>query len=101
MAYDSFLKLEGVTGESQKDKHKGEIELHHFSWGAANPTTVGKGSGMAAGKVALSDFSISKVTDKSSPTLFLNCCSGKHYSESACFSNNVAPSLNFDALQHQ
>jgi len=79
MAYDAFLKLAGVTGESQKQGHTGEIELNSFSWGASNPTTVGKGSGMAAGKVAFSDFSIMKVTDKSSPTLFLNCSSGNHF----------------------
>jgi type VI secretion system secreted protein Hcp len=77
MAYDAFLKLNGVTGESQKAGHTGEIELSSFSWGASNPTTVGHGTGMAAGKVALSDFSVMKVTDKASPTLFANCCSGK------------------------
>jgi type VI secretion system secreted protein Hcp len=79
MAYDAFLKLDGVTGESQKDKHKGEIEIHSFSWGASNPTTVGKGTGMAAGKVSFADFSVMKVTDKSSATLFANCCSGNHF----------------------
>ena len=40
MAYDAFLKIDGVTGESQKDKHKGEIELGSFSLGAMNPTSV-------------------------------------------------------------
>ena len=70
MAYDAFLKLNGVTGESQKEGHTGQIELMSFSWGASNPTTVAVGTGLAAGKVSLSDFSVMKVTDKASPTLF-------------------------------
>jgi type VI secretion system secreted protein Hcp len=79
MAYDAFLKIEGITGESQKDKHKGEIDISSFSWGASNPHNTATGTGSGAGKVALSDFSIVKSTDKSSPTLFLNCCTGKHF----------------------
>jgi len=79
MAYDAFLKLAGVTGESVKDQHKGEIELLSFSWGVTNPTTVGSGTGLAAGKAAVSDFSITKPTDTASGALFKNCCSGKHF----------------------
>jgi type VI secretion system secreted protein Hcp len=79
MAYDAFIKLDGVTGESQKANHKGEIEITSFSWGVSNPTTAGHTGGLASGKAAHADFSIVKVTDKSSPTLFLNCCLGKHF----------------------
>ena len=31
---DYFLKIEGVDGESKDDKHKGEIEILSYSWGA-------------------------------------------------------------------
>jgi type VI secretion system secreted protein Hcp len=79
MAYDAFLKLDGVTGESQKDKHKGEIELLSFSWGVSNPTSTSHGTGLASGKSQHADFSVVKNTDKSSVTLFQNCCSGKHF----------------------
>lgn len=79
MAYDAFLKLDGVTGESQKDQHKGEIELLSFSWGVTNPTNVGTGTGMSTGKASVSDFSITKPTDSASGALFKNCCSGKHF----------------------
>jgi len=27
MAVDMFLKIEGIKGESQDDKHKGEIDI--------------------------------------------------------------------------
>jgi len=79
MAYDAFLKIDGITGESQKDKHKGEIEIASFSLGASNPTSVGVGTGLAAGKVSIADFSITKPTDQASPALFKNCCAGKSF----------------------
>lgn len=79
MAYDAFLKIDGVTGESQKDKHKGEVEILSFSWGVSNPTSVSHGTGLASGKSQHADFSIVKHTDKSTVTLFQNCCSGKHF----------------------
>jgi type VI secretion system secreted protein Hcp len=76
MAYDAFLKLDGITGESQKDGHKGEIDVMSFSWGASNSSSVGTGTGASTGKVSVSDFSIMKTTDSSSPVLFQKCCDG-------------------------
>ena len=76
MAYDAFLKLTGVTGESQKENHTGEIDLMSFSWGASNGSSVGTGTGVSVGKVAVSDFSVMKATDSSSPPLFQKCCDG-------------------------
>ena len=76
MAYDAFLKLDGVTGESQKQNHKGEIDLMSFSWGASNSSAVGTGTGVSTGKVIVSDFSVMKTTDSSSPVLFQRCCDG-------------------------
>ena len=79
MAFDTFLKIDGIDGESTDDKHKGEIELQSFSWGASNPVTIGSASGgIGGGKVSLSSFNFMKKTDKSSPKLFLACCSGEH-----------------------
>jgi type VI secretion system secreted protein Hcp len=76
MAYDAFLKLTGITGESQKENHTGEIDLQSFSWGASNSSSVGTGTGASSGKVSVSDFSIMKSTDSSSPVLFQKCCDG-------------------------
>ena len=33
MAIDLFLKIEGITGESQDARHRGAIELQSFSFG--------------------------------------------------------------------
>jgi type VI secretion system secreted protein Hcp len=76
MAYDAFLKLDGVTGESQKANHVGEIDVMSFSWGASNSSSVGTGTGVSVGKVTAADFSVTKATDSSSPVLFQKCCDG-------------------------
>ena len=76
MAFDAFLKLDGVTGESQKANHVGEIDVMSFSWGASNSSSVGTGTGASVGKATVSDFSIMKSTDSSSPVLFQKCCDG-------------------------
>lgn len=79
MAFDAFLELEGVKGESVRKGHEGHIELMSFSFGANNPTTIGSGGGGGAGKVSLSPFSVVKATDAASPIIFQNCCQGKHF----------------------
>jgi type VI secretion system secreted protein Hcp len=77
MAIEYSLKLDGITGENPATKHTGEIELHSWSWGASNPTSI-SGTGLSAGKVSISDLNISKPVDKSSAKLLELCCTGKH-----------------------
>ena len=90
MAFDSFLKLKGVDGESTRKNFEGYIEIFSWSLGATNPTTVGTTSGGGgAGKVSLSSFNVMKKCDKSSPSLFQNCCTGTHY-DSATIAMNKA-----------
>ena len=77
MAIEYFLKLDGIKGESLSAKHKDEIEVHSWSWGASNATSI-HGSGLSAGKVSISDLSLAKPVDKSSAKLLELCCTGKH-----------------------
>ena len=42
---DYFLKIDGIEGESSDDKHKGEIEVESFSWGATQAGSPGPGGG--------------------------------------------------------
>ncbi|HYT93685.1 MAG TPA: type VI secretion system tube protein Hcp [Gemmataceae bacterium] len=78
MAVDMFLKLDGIKGESKDHKHKDEIHIESFSWGM-NQTAAGHtGGGHGAGKVHVHDISITKFLDKSSASLMLHCCNGKH-----------------------
>ena len=78
MAVDYFLKIDGVAGESKDQKHKDEIELEAFSWGASQQTAHVGGGGGAAGKVSMQDFHFVMRTSKASPKLFLACATGQH-----------------------
>jgi type VI secretion system secreted protein Hcp len=80
-AVDYFLKLAGIEGESGDAKHKGEIELQSFSWGATNAGTHAGGSGGGAGKVAMQDFHFVMTHNKASPKLMLACATGEHIKE--------------------
>jgi type VI secretion system secreted protein Hcp len=75
---DYFLKIDGIEGESQDSKHKGEIEIESFSWGAAQMGTASHGGGMGAGKVQMQDFHFVMRVNKSTPKLFLACARGDH-----------------------
>ena len=72
-----FLKLDGIDGESQDAKHKGEIEIESFSWGAARPQAAAPGGG-AVGKVSMLDFSFTTPVSKASPKLFLALASNQN-----------------------
>ena len=76
--FDAFLKIDGIEGESQDAKHKGEIHLESFSWSERQMGTSGHGGGAGAGKVAMQDFHLAKKVDKSSPRLMLACADGDH-----------------------
>jgi type VI secretion system secreted protein Hcp len=75
---DYFLKLEGVDGESQDSKHKNEIEIESFSWGATQMGTASHGGGMGAGRVQMQDFHFLMRVNKASPKLMLACAQGEH-----------------------
>jgi type VI secretion system secreted protein Hcp len=77
MAFDAFIKIDGIPGEATDDKHKDWIELSSFSWGVSQPVAMA-GGGLSAGKANFQDFSIMKKLDKSSPILFQACATGKH-----------------------
>lgn len=80
MAFDTYIKIEGVEGEATAKGFEKQFEILSFSWGAANPSSVGSGStGLTAGKVSLTPFNFMKHTDKSSPRLFSACCKGEHF----------------------
>lgn len=75
MAYDAFLKFDGIEGESTDQQHKGEVDVLSFHWGVSQAATA---CGRNASKPQLHDFTFMKKTDKSSPLLFLACAEGSH-----------------------
>ena len=78
---DYFLKITGVDGESSDDKHKGEIELESWSFGATQMGVGHSGGGGGAGKVAMQDFHFVMRVSKASPKLFQGCATGEHFKD--------------------
>jgi type VI secretion system secreted protein Hcp len=73
-----FLKIDGIDGESKALKHKSEIDIESFSWGATQSGTFAAGGGGGAGKVSMQDFHFTMRVNKAGPALFLACAQGDH-----------------------
>ncbi|MCB9897640.1 MAG: type VI secretion system tube protein Hcp [Planctomycetes bacterium] len=89
MAFDAFLKIDGVPGESTDSSHKDWIEILSFSHGLFQQSSgsMSSGGGAGAERCDHSPFTIVKQLDKASPLIALKCCSGEHI-------KNVTVSLN-------
>jgi type VI secretion system secreted protein Hcp len=81
MAFDCFLKVDGIDGESTDSKHSKWIEVLSFSTGMNQPVSAVQSSagGATSARVNMQDFSIVKHIDISSPKLAEACCTGKHF----------------------
>jgi type VI secretion system secreted protein Hcp len=79
-AVDYFLKIDGIEGESQDAKHKGEIDLKQWSWTEQQRGThaASAAGGGGAGKVSMGDFQFAMTVNKASPKLMLACADGEH-----------------------
>jgi len=95
---DIFLKLDTVPGESQDDKHKNELEIQSYSWGASNLGTADIGGGNSAGKAQFQDFHFTVPLGKAADLLFLRCVSGDHIPK-ATLTQRKAGKTPQDALQ--
>ena len=80
MAYDAFLKLDGIKGESMDAKHKGEIDIMSFSWGLTRRAHAVRAAA-AARESAASTISHSSRRPTPPRPFFLNCANGSHIKE--------------------
>ncbi len=83
MAFDAFLKIDGIPGESSDDKHKDWIEILSYSMGITQPTSgsASTAGGATSERAHFQDFSIVKALDKASPKIALGCAGGQHIKE--------------------
>lgn len=82
MATDAFLNIDGIKGESTDENHKQWIEVLSYSLGMSQPASMASATGgRTAERVTMSDFTINKVVEASSPYLALACCDGRHIKE--------------------
>ncbi len=102
MAFDAFLKIDGVDGESTRKGFEKQMEIMSFSWGASNPSTVGAGGGGGGGgKVSVSSFNIMKKSDGASPLLFQACCQGDHYATASVTLNKSGGKTPIDFIKYE
>lgn len=81
MAVDMFLKIDGIKGEAADHKHKDEIDVLAWSWGASQSGTTHMGGGGGSGKANFQDISVTKWVDKSSHALLKAVSVGSHIKE--------------------
>lgn len=77
-ALDAFVKIDGIDGESQDSKHKGEIEIYRWSGKVENRGSAAVGGGSGSGRSIHQGFKFVKLFDKASPKLLQACASGEH-----------------------
>jgi len=78
-ADSTFLRLDGIKGESTSQGFEDQIDVSAFSWGMTNPAAPdGGGGGGGAGRASFQDLTVTKVVDAASPPLFAAAASGQH-----------------------
>lgn len=82
-AVDYFLVIDGIPGESTDTRYANAIKIEGFSFGVTGYVPTSGGGG--AGKAVFSDISFTKIIDKSSPILFLQCAQGKHIASATLY----------------
>jgi len=80
MAFDGYLQVEGIPGESTDAVHAGWIEIISFRHEVSQPagSATSRVGGRTGARVDIQDWVINKVIDKSTPILNLYCCNGRH-----------------------
>jgi type VI secretion system secreted protein Hcp len=80
MAFDAFLKIDGIPGESTDDAHTDWIEVESFSHSLQQPAqaTASSAGGATAERVNHGMFVINHALDKASAKIYEACCTGKH-----------------------
>jgi type VI secretion system secreted protein Hcp len=80
MAFDGFIKIDGIPGESTDDKHKDWIEILSFSHKHSQPgsATDSSAGGGTTERADFDDLVVVKHIDKASAKIAEFCASGKH-----------------------
>ncbi|MNQ68579.1 hypothetical protein D3C85_831390 [compost metagenome] len=83
MAFDAFIKIEGIPGEALDEKYRNWIEVSGYSFSTYQSTsaTASSAGGATAGRTTLSHFTFTKTLDKSSCKLMEASCAGEHLKE--------------------
>jgi type VI secretion system secreted protein Hcp len=78
---DTFIKFDGVDGESTHREHKGEIDVLSWNWGVSNDAPAEGGGGAGAGRARMHELRFVHHYDAASPRLAESAAEGKHIKE--------------------
>lgn len=83
MAFDAFVKIEGVPGEALDDQYRDWIEITSYNFGTHQSTsaTASSAGGASSGRTTMTNFVFTKALDKSSCKLIEASCAGEHLKE--------------------
>lgn len=89
MAFDAYVKFDGIEGETTDAQHKDWIEITSYNFGVSQKSsdTASSAGGASVGRANIREFYFTKACDKAKPKLFSACCKGEHI-------NNVTISIN-------
>jgi type VI secretion system secreted protein Hcp len=80
MAFDCFLEIEGIRGESSDEAHRNAIELIGYSHSVTHTAGLTRGASGGFDSVAdHKDFVITKSVDQTTPQLAAACSQGTRY----------------------
>jgi type VI secretion system secreted protein Hcp len=79
MAIDAYLKIDGINGESEDEKHRQWIEVSNVLYSINQPRaeTVSTAGGLTTGRAELYPITFRKLADIASPVLLQTCTAGK------------------------
>jgi type VI secretion system secreted protein Hcp len=79
MAVDAYLKIEGINGESEDDKHRNWIEVSNVMYAIHQPRAevLSTAGGHTSGRAELYPVTFKKLADVASPVLLQTCAAGK------------------------
>ncbi|TXC83599.1 Hcp family type VI secretion system effector [Paraburkholderia azotifigens] len=75
---DMFIRIDGISGESQDAAHRGQIEVSSWRWQIKQQAIMMSGSGGGASKASITDLEFVHQIDRSSPNLMRYCLIGRH-----------------------
>jgi type VI secretion system secreted protein Hcp len=101
MAFDAFLKIDGIEGEATRKGFEKQIDILSFSWGGSNPATIGVRGGGGGGKGTLSSLNVMRKSDSASPKLFQKMMEGEHIKKATLTLNKAGGKAPVDFIKYE
>jgi type VI secretion system secreted protein Hcp len=80
MAFDAYLKIPTIDGESTTKGYEKYIELMEYKHVVAQHSggSMSQSGGLSGGRVDHGNFVVKHAMDMATPKLYLSCCKGEH-----------------------